>query len=105
MTEHAIQAAFVARAKRAGLLVFSVPNERRGRRELGALQARGLLTGAPDLIIVGDGWNAAIEVKTTSGKLRPQQAATLWRFAARGWYARVLRGYAEIDEIATDLGF
>jgi len=105
MNEHAVQVALVKRARAAGILVFSVPNERTSPKNMGALQARGLTTGIPDLILVGDGWNAAIEVKTDSGKLAPRQASQLWRFAARGWIARVARGMAGVDEVGLLLGF
>ena len=74
--EAVIQRAISARLKLSGIVCHHSPNAARrsvnaGRR----IKADGMITGWPDLIVVGpEGLVAFLEVKAPGGKLSPAQA-------------------------------
>jgi hypothetical protein len=78
MTESAIQAQIYQfwgqSSHRQTTFLFSIPNEGATTPQEGVrLRAMGLRKGMPDLCLMGDGWTVFIEVKTPTGKVRPEQ--------------------------------
>lgn len=89
--EDTILETVVAHLRREGVLFCHVPNERKGSP---AAQARwnrqGREKGVPDLLIWPDPASVhargfALELKTETGKLSPEQKQWLRDLAARGW--------------------
>lgn len=61
--------------RKAGILVFHVPNEGKRSKTYGAkLKRMGVLAGVPDLFVFANGWVYAIEMKAkNSGKASAAQ--------------------------------
>src|SRR5690242_18814977 len=79
VSEHELQVGIVEllRRKYRRLLVYAVPNGgHRGLSEAVRLKAEGVTSGIPDLaLVLPSGRAAFLEVKTQSGRLRPDQEA------------------------------
>lgn len=90
------------------VIVWAAPNEQRGdgatdeeRMRFGAARkASGVLTGAPDLTLVGPGWVEFWELKSPKGRLSPGQHAVHLRLAENGARVFVIRS---LDEAAARL--
>lgn len=112
MTEHAIQSRAVGLLRARGVRFFAVPNG--GLRD-GATSAKlwreGVQAGVPDLIIVDrppalpDKVGAALEIKTDTGRLSPDQSVWLQDLEARGWFARMAKGNDGLLRILAGLGY
>lgn len=98
-----MQISLASRLDEAGLLWCHVPNEGKcSAREGGRRKSRGVKAGVPDILIfdappqlhsmfVG----AAIELKTQTGTVSPEQSVWLARLAAAGWATAVCRSEDE----------
>ena len=77
--EHAEQTALVTRCRTEKILIFSIPNgfyvsnKAELYAQLGKLKQEGLLSGAPDLIVVLPNKILFIEMKIEGGKLSQAQ--------------------------------
>ncbi|MDM7322422.1 MAG: VRR-NUC domain-containing protein [Gammaproteobacteria bacterium] len=81
--------------------LIHVPNGgKRPKGEAGKLRAMGTKPGVPDLLLPfpspSGAWKGlAIEFKSATGKLTPQQKAWLDQMAAAGWKTAVIRSLDE----------
>lgn len=55
--------------------------------------------GLPDFCFVRRGTPIAIEVKTTTGNLRPEQLSTILQMERNGWECHVVRSFEEFKKI------
>lgn len=80
-----------------------VPNGgKRPRGEAGKLRAMGTRKGVPDLLILrpsGRFHGLAVEVKSRTGRLTPEQQAWLETLHADGWLTGIVRSLDEFIEI------
>jgi len=112
MTEH-VEAVMFMRAV-AGALdtwpdlrwLFAVPNGGwRAKRTAAAMKAEGAKPGVPDYLLpVGRGEHVglAIELKTATGRVRPEQREWLAMLEGQGWLAVVARGWEEAWDVVRD---
>lgn len=100
------QRELVRRCRAAGLLVMHPPNEgQRSARQTRELERQGLLTGAPDLLVLQTViyrgvmyGGVAIELKRRDGtpsRLSPAQRLRIMQLRERGWIAEWARGADE----------
>lgn len=112
MTEH-VEAVMFMRAVRGALgdwpelrWLFAVPNGGwRAKRTAAAMKAEGAQAGVPDYLLpVGRGGYAglAIELKTATGRVRPEQREWLAMLEGQGWRAVVARGWEEAWDVVRD---
>jgi hypothetical protein len=69
MKERSLQASIVRALNLLGYIVIHIPNQ----YSYGRIRDAGVLSGAPDLIVLKDGKVWFLEVKTENGRLRPSQ--------------------------------
>lgn len=101
----------IVKMLRAGLpssyRVLSIPNGRfkADPVTVGRLKREGLTPGAPDLLVLrSDGWFCALEVKSGTGRLSPEQVEwSDWLSAGCGCQA-VVRSVAEAEEVLREFG-
>jgi Holliday junction resolvase len=91
--ESDLQRAFVQALSCAGWLVMHIPNQSTRGRQRWA----GLLSGAPDLVIVKHGRVLFLEVKTEKGKVSEKQSEVHDLLRLHGMEVRVVR---DVDDIA-----
>ena len=99
------QVAFIAWARRRGLLCWHTPNENSSVRRAVKLKRLGQLAGVADLIVARHwGPPVALEFKSATGRLSEAQSA--WSEAVRyhGWEYRVVRSCEEAQRVCLDLG-
>jgi len=99
--------AFLRRALPPRYRVISVPNGGYAAdpKTVGRLKREGLHPGAPDLIVMrNDGWFAALEIKSETGRLGDNQAEFLDWLAAGGASAAVVRSLDEAVAVLTEYG-
>ena len=112
MTEH-VEAVMFMRAVRGALgdwpelrWLFAVPNGGwRAKRTAAAMKAEGAQAGVPDYLLpVGRGGYAglAIELKTATGRVRPEQRAWLAHLESQGWQTAVARGWEQAWDVVRD---
>lgn len=94
----------------AGLVWCHVPNGgRRGAREAAELKLAGVKAGVPDVLIFTPAVNApkgvALELKSTSGHLAPEQREWLSRLSGLGWATLVAYGYEDALAQLKALGY
>jgi hypothetical protein len=78
---------------RKGVCFFHAANgERREARDAAKLKAMGVTPGIPDLIIIADGKTYGLELKTSRGRLSPEQKGMLAVLNAAGAFASVAYG-------------
>src|SRR5690606_40216997 len=79
--------------------LFAVPNGGwRAKRTAAAMKAEGAQAGVPDYLLPlarGGYAGLAIELKTATGRVSPEQRAWLAHLAAQGWQAVVARGWEQ----------
>lgn len=115
LSEHAEQELVVRQLRESGYLVLSVPNEgQRTAATAARFAQRGLLPGAPDLLVLdpppgyaGRPWvGLAIEFKRKKGgRLQANQDAVLLRMNGLGWLTLVAYGAAAALEQLHLLGY
>mgnify|MGYP001578088371 CR=1 FL=1 len=132
LSEHAEQALVVRQLRESGYLVLSIPNEgKRTGASAARFAQRGLLPGAPDLLVLdapqsssatwaappptvrdpglhaGRPWvGLAIEFKRAKGgRLQDNQGAVLLRMNKLGWLTLVAHGATEALEQLHALGY
>lgn len=85
-------------------IFFHIPNGgSRNAREAANLKMAGLLPGAPDLCLVGDGYMQFIELKKNKGSLSSVQKDFIRQARGFGWTVDVL--YADTPHEALPLLF
>lgn len=98
---------FLRSALPSSYRVISVPNGRFEAKPetIARLKREGLTPGAPDLLVLrNDGWFAALEVKSSSGRLSPDQTEwSDWLTAGNGSQA-VVRSLDEAVEALRSFG-
>lgn len=104
------QAALARYLDAAGLLWCHVPNGgHRSTREAVELRLHGVKAGVPDVLIFTPTTNApkgtALELKSTSGSLAPEQRTWLSALAAVGWATVVAYGYEDALMQLRSLGY
>jgi VRR-NUC domain. len=86
--------------------LFAVPNGGwRAKRTAAAMKAEGAQAGVPDYLLpVGRGGYAglAIELKTATGRVRPEQRAWLAHLESQGWQTAVARGWEQAWDVVRD---
>lgn len=99
--------AFLRSALPPSYRVISIPNGRfqADPKTIARLKREGLTPGAPDLLVLrNDGWFAALEVKSSSGRLSPDQTEwSDWLTAGNGSQA-VVRSLDEAVEALRSFG-
>ena len=84
---------------------MSIPNEgRRSLKSAGELKSVGLLTGAPDLLIVWRGRAIFIELKTKTGCLSKAQRIVHKRLLAAEAELQICRSVEEVETFLRALG-
>jgi hypothetical protein len=88
LTENQIQRAVFANIRVrgvAGVFAFHPRNEGRDQRGLAGVNCGlGVVSGVPDVIVIRGGRVFALELKTATGKLSPEQARVLDEMRACG---------------------
>jgi hypothetical protein len=92
-SEAEIQAEIVEYLKLCGWLVFRL-NSGKARDNM-----RLCPPGTPDLLAVGRLANFWIEVKTETGRLRPEQEQMIEELRKRGQFVLVARGLEDVENI------
>ena len=99
LSEEAIQRAVFAHLRTRGApgtFAFHVPNGGwRSRVEASILNGLGVRAGVPDLIIIRDGRTYALELKTSTGRLSPDQLKVRDELRAAGCEVGVTFGLDE----------
>jgi hypothetical protein len=111
ISESTLQAALVRWLKNQGIFFFHVPNETQLQSERNTKVRQGMLVGVPDLLIIDPPpllpglHGTAIELKSATGRVSPEQTRVQEMFARRSWYVFTARSYDEAVGILTDLGY
>lgn len=105
-TIHRALAAFLDTALPSDSYWFSVPNQRgtRKRFEMGILQALGVKSGVPDIIILVRGQFIGLEVKAPKGTLNDNQKAASDRIFKSGGLYSVVRSPEEAERYLRSAG-
>lgn len=112
MSEH-VEAVMFMRAVRGAMgdwpelrWLFAVPNGGwRAKRTAAAMKAEGAQAGVPDYLLPlarGGYAGLAIELKTATGRVRPEQRAWLAHLEGQGWQVAVARGWEQAWDVARD---
>ena len=97
-SESQVQSAIVRALSQLGFLVIHVPNQAtRGRQRYS-----GLLSGAPDLIVIGNGRIWFLEVKKPGGKQSHSQVMVQRLIEERGFAYYVVHS---VDEALNAVGY
>jgi DNA-binding response OmpR family regulator len=96
--EAEIQAAIVKTLSKLGFVVIHIPNQAtRGRQRYS-----GLLSGAPDLIVIGDKKIWFMEVKTEEGRQSPKQRLVQAMLEEKGFEYHIVRS---VDDAIKVVGY
>jgi len=96
--ESEIQSAIVKALRQLGFLVFHIPNQAtRGLRRYS-----GMVSGAPDLVVLKGGRAWFFEVKTDRGKQSYAQKAIEEAIASEGFTYAIVRS---VDDVLRVLGY
>lgn len=106
MSEHALQAGIIAYLDRVlppGIRAVGVSNNPRSAVAGAKEKARGMRKGFPDILLTGN-FHGLLEVKTTTGRLSPEQRE--WRdwAAERQVPYAVVRGIGDVEAALLDWG-
>lgn len=77
----------------------------RHKREAAKLKAEGVKPGVPDYLLPvarGGYVGLALELKTATGRVSPEQKAWLAHLEAQGWLAVVARGWEQAWDVVRD---
>jgi hypothetical protein len=96
-SEAEIQASIVKALSHLGFLVIHIPNQ----ATWGRYRYSGLLSGAPDLIVIGQNKIYFMEVKKHDGRQSPAQMAVQRMIEERGFDYYVVRS---VDEALSIVG-
>ena len=96
--ESEIQAAIVKALSRIGFLVIHIPNQATKGRQ----RYSGLLSGAPDLIVLGNGRVWFMEVKAAGGRQSDAQRLVQRMIEERGFTYAVVRS---VDDALNMVGY
>lgn len=95
-----------------GIYYFAVPNGgKRSKIEAAIMKSLGVKPGVPDLLIITpppicpQAKGVAIEMKSKTGRLSPQQKVWLQRLDASGWCVTVAYGWDEARTFLEGLGY
>src|SRR5690606_5168813 len=84
----------------------AVPNGGwRAKRTAAAMKAEGAKPGVPDYLLPvprGEHVGLAIELKTATGRVRPEQREWLHHLEASGWLTVVARGWEQAWDVVRD---
>ena len=97
-SERSLQAAIVKALNLLGFLVIHIPNQ----YSYGRVRDAGLVSGAPDLIVLKDGKVFFLEVKTKTGRVRPSQKLFAERLRQHGFDYFVVRS---LDQALKAVGY
>jgi hypothetical protein len=97
-SERSLQAAIVKAFNLLGFLVIHIPNQ----YSYGRVRDAGLVSGAPDLIVLKDGKVFFLEVKTKTGRMRPSQKLFAERLRQHGFDYFVVRS---LDDALKAVGY
>ncbi len=90
---------------RKGIVYFHAANgERREARDAAKLKAMGVTPGIPDLVLIANGKTYGLELKTSKGRISPEQKSMLSQFEAAGAYTAVAFGLDSAISILTAWG-
>jgi hypothetical protein len=112
VTEHAEAAMFMRAVRDAEAdwpelrWLFAVPNGgKRSRKTAADLKAEGVKPGVPDYLLPvprGGAVGLALELKTATGRVRPEQREWLAHLEAAGWQVAVVRGWEAAWAVTRD---
>lgn len=106
--EDALQAAVMRFIRHAlpDALAWHTPNGgRRNPREAARLKGMGVTPGIPDVLILADGRLYGIELKTKTGRIRPEQRAVIERMDSLGCPVAVCHSLDDVQSALEDFGF
>lgn len=105
--ERGIQIAIKNRLALYGVVCIAIPNAAKRSPMLArAMKAEGMLTGAPDLICVGDGGRTAfLEVKAPRGTISEAQAACHEMLRRKGHIVAVVRSQDDAFAVLEGAGW
>lgn len=84
---------------------FHIPNGgKRGEIQGARLKAMGVLAGVPDIALFWLGGVGFIELKTTTGRLQPNQQAIIEKLNMLGVHTAVCRGLCEVENTVREWG-
>ena len=92
------------RARKGIVWWHSANGERREARDAAKLKAMGVTPGVPDLVFIANGRTYGLELKTSKGRLSPEQRAMIAAFEAAGAYTAVAYSLDAALEILTRWG-
>lgn len=109
-TEREIHKTIAEILDRLGLIWCHVPNEGvRTWKTAALLKSLGMKKGVPDVLIFSPppigGFGAAIEVKTTRGRLSEEQREWLNMLSAIGWKTLVARSVDDVRNFLAEIGY
>lgn len=86
--------------------LFAVPNGGwRAKRTAAAMKAEGAKPGVPDYLLPvqrGEHVGLAVELKTATGRVQPEQREWLAVLAEQGWHTSVARGWEQAWDVVRD---
>ena len=80
-------------------VIFSVPNEREGAKEMMFLKSTGLLSGVSDLIVVIPNKVLFVELKTAISRQQPNQKDFEDRVSNLGFEYHLIRSLEEFQQL------
>jgi predicted type IV restriction endonuclease len=96
--ERSLQAIIVKALNLLGFIVIHIPNQySRGR-----VRDAGVVSGAPDLIVLKEGKVFFLEVKTKTGRVRPSQKLFAERVRSHGFDYHLVRS---LDDALKAVGY
>ena len=80
-------------------VIYSVPNERKNKRELAGLIATGLMGGVSDLVVLLENRSLYIEVKDDTNTQQPNQREFEAQITALGFKYYIVRSLEEFKNV------
>lgn len=108
MSEQALHKAianYLAIALPAGYAFHHSRNGGMSRAENGRAKAMGAMAGFPDLVLFGPhAWTAFVEIKTSTGRLSPEQRGVHDMLRSMGFRVGIARSIEDVDDLLEEWG-
>jgi hypothetical protein len=87
------------------MIIFSVPNDSKDKKEAIRKKATGLLAGVSDLILLVNGCCIFIEIKTEEGKQSENQKIFQMQVETQGFKYIIIRSLEDFKKILEQIKF